>query len=104
HQLPDRVRRTVDVDAHLSISHGRRAWHEADNDVGSTAPRRIRPLCPPHLGDAPSGRRADHPSMENARIAVAELIGTFVLVIAGPGSAVLATGGFFETGSIGVLG
>jgi aquaporin Z len=39
-----------------------------------------------------------------ARIAVAEGIGTFVLMLGGPGSAVLATGGFFGEGSIGVLG
>lgn len=38
------------------------------------------------------------------RVLVAEAIGTFVLVIGGPGTAVLATGGFFETGSVGVLG
>jgi aquaporin Z len=38
------------------------------------------------------------------RILTAEAIGTFVLMLAGPGSAVLATGGFFEGGSIGVLG
>ena len=40
----------------------------------------------------------------DVRILVAELIGTFVLVMGGPGSAVLATGGFFGEGSIGVLG
>jgi aquaporin Z len=38
------------------------------------------------------------------RILIAEAFGTFVLMLAGPGSAVLATGGFFEGGSIGVLG
>jgi aquaporin Z len=38
------------------------------------------------------------------RIAVAEGVGTFVLMLGGPGSAVLATGGFFGEGSIGVLG
>jgi aquaporin Z len=38
------------------------------------------------------------------RVATAELIGTFVLVTGGAGSAVLATGGFFGEGSIGVLG
>ncbi len=38
------------------------------------------------------------------RILVAELIGTFVLVIGGPGTAILATGGFFQTGSVQVLG
>ena len=40
----------------------------------------------------------------NVRVLVAEAIGTFVLVIGGPGTAVLATGGFFQTGSVGVLG
>ncbi len=39
-----------------------------------------------------------------ARIALAEGIGTMILVIGGPGTAVLATGGFFEGGSVGVLG
>ena len=38
------------------------------------------------------------------RLFAAEAIGTFVLVFAGPGSAVLATGGFFGDGSIGVVG
>ena len=38
------------------------------------------------------------------RIGLAEGIGTFVLMLGGPGSAVLATGGFFGDGSIGVLG
>lgn len=38
------------------------------------------------------------------RIFVAELIGTMVLVVGGPGTAVLATGGFFGEGSVGVLG
>jgi aquaporin Z len=41
----------------------------------------------------------------NLRLLAAEFIGTFVLVLAGPGSAVLATGGFAgPTSSIGVLG
>jgi aquaporin Z len=41
----------------------------------------------------------------NVRLLAAEFIGTFVLVIAGPGSAVLATGGFAGPPStIGVLG
>lgn len=39
-----------------------------------------------------------------SRIFAAETIGTFVLVLAGPGSAVLATGGFTDGVSIGVLG
>lgn len=38
------------------------------------------------------------------RIFVAEVIGTAVLVIGGPGTAILATGGFFGEGSVGVLG
>lgn len=38
------------------------------------------------------------------RVLVAEAIGTFVLVLGGPGTAVLATGGFFEAGTVGVLG
>jgi aquaporin Z len=38
------------------------------------------------------------------RIACAEAIGTFILVVGGPGTAVLATGGFFGPGSVGVLG
>ena len=42
--------------------------------------------------------------MPNSRIAVAEAIGTLILVLGGPGSAILATGQFFPDGSIGVLG
>jgi len=38
------------------------------------------------------------------RIALAEGIGTLILVVGGPGTAVLATGGFFLTGSVGILG
>ena len=38
------------------------------------------------------------------RIALAEAIGTLILVVGGPGTAVLATGDFFPTGSVGVLG
>ena len=41
---------------------------------------------------------------ERGRIAFAEAIGTLILVVGGPGTAVLATGGFFSTGSVGVLG
>lgn len=41
---------------------------------------------------------------EKARIAFAEAIGTMILVVGGPGTAVLATGGFFPKGSVGVLG
>ena len=40
---------------------------------------------------------------EQQRIAVAEAIGTMILVVGGPGTAVLATGGFTQ-GSVGVLG
>lgn len=42
--------------------------------------------------------------VRSSRILTAEAIGTFVLMLAGPGSAVLATGAFLEGGSIGVLG
>lgn len=42
--------------------------------------------------------------MPNLRIATAEAIGTLILILGGPGSAILATGGFFPDGSIGVLG
>src|SRR6478752_7803207 len=38
------------------------------------------------------------------RLFVAEAIGTLILVVGGPGTAVLATGGFFPKGSVGVLG
>ena len=38
------------------------------------------------------------------RIFVAEAIGTFVLMLGGPGTAVLATGRFFQDGSVQVLG
>jgi aquaporin Z len=41
---------------------------------------------------------------DRGRIALAEAIGTLILVVGGPGTAVLATGGFFPTGSVGVLG
>jgi aquaporin Z len=41
---------------------------------------------------------------EKARLALAEAIGTLILVVGGPGTAVLATGGFFPKGSVGVLG
>jgi aquaporin Z len=42
--------------------------------------------------------------MRPTRILVAELIGTTVLMLGGPGTAILATGGFFPAGSVGVLG
>jgi aquaporin Z len=41
---------------------------------------------------------------DRGRIALAEAIGTLILVVGGPGTAVLATGGFFPKGSVGVLG
>jgi len=41
---------------------------------------------------------------EQGRLAFAEAIGTLILVVGGPGTAVLATGHFFPTGSVGVLG
>jgi aquaporin Z len=37
-------------------------------------------------------------------LALAEAIGTLILIVGGPGTAVLATGGFFPEGSVGVLG
>lgn len=40
----------------------------------------------------------------DVRILAAEAIGTMVLVLGGPGTAILATGGFFGSGSVGVLG
>lgn len=41
-----------------------------------------------------------------ARIALAEGVGTMILIVGGPGTAILATGGFFDTpgASVGVLG
>jgi len=42
--------------------------------------------------------------MPSLRIAIAEAFGTLILIIGGPGSAILATGSFFPDGSIGVLG
>jgi aquaporin Z len=41
---------------------------------------------------------------KSTRIALAEGIGTMILIVGGPGTAILATGGFFESGSVGVLG
>ena len=43
---------------------------------------------------------------QSARIALAEAVGTMILVVGGPGTAVLATGGFFNKpgASVGVLG
>jgi aquaporin Z len=43
--------------------------------------------------------------MDNrVRIGVAEAVGTMILIAGGPGTAVLATGGFFPKGTVGVLG
>src|SRR6476660_9738968 len=41
---------------------------------------------------------------QSARIALAEGLGTMILIVGGPGTAILATGNFFESGSVGVLG
>ena len=41
---------------------------------------------------------------DNIRIPIAEALGTMVLVIGGPGTAILATGGFNEALSVGILG
>jgi aquaporin Z len=41
---------------------------------------------------------------ERGRIALAEGIGTMILVVGGPGTAILATGTFLPKGSVGVLG
>ena len=40
----------------------------------------------------------------STRIGLAEAVGTMILVIGGPGTAVLATGGFLPKGTVGVLG
>lgn len=41
---------------------------------------------------------------ESMRIGVAEAIGTAILVIVGPGTAIFATGGFSESANVGILG
>ncbi len=41
---------------------------------------------------------------ERLRIGIAEAIGTMILIVGGPGTAVLATGNFFPKGSVGILG
>lgn len=41
---------------------------------------------------------------QRLRIGIAEAIGTMILVVGGPGTAILATGHFFPRGSVGVLG
>jgi aquaporin Z len=38
------------------------------------------------------------------RIGIAEAVGTMILIAGGPGTAILATGGFFPKGTVGVLG
>lgn len=42
--------------------------------------------------------------MSNMRIALAEAIGTLVLIVGGLGTAILSTGHFFPKGSVGILG
>ena len=41
---------------------------------------------------------------ERLRIGIAEAVGTMILVVGGPGTAILATGHFLPGGSVGVLG
>lgn len=41
---------------------------------------------------------------DRLRLLIAEAIGTMILIIGGPGTAILATGHFFPGGSVGVLG
>ena len=41
---------------------------------------------------------------KSTRIALAEGLGTMILVVGGPGTAILSTGNFFESGGVGVLG
>jgi aquaporin Z len=41
---------------------------------------------------------------ERVRIGIAEAIGTMILIVGGPGTAIFATGHFFPKGSVGVLG
>src|SRR6185369_16069647 len=41
---------------------------------------------------------------QRARIALAEAVGTLILVVGGPGTAILATGSFTPSSSVGVLG
>ncbi len=43
--------------------------------------------------------------MDNrVRIGIAEAIGTMILIVGGPGTAILATGTFFPRGTVGILG
>ena len=41
---------------------------------------------------------------ENTRIGIVEALGTMILVIGGPGTAIFATGGFNAGLSVGILG
>ncbi len=41
---------------------------------------------------------------DRVRIGIAEAVGTMILIVGGPGTAILATGGFFPKGSVGILG
>ncbi len=41
---------------------------------------------------------------ERLRIGIAEAVGTMILIVGGPGTAILATGHFFPRGTVGVLG
>jgi aquaporin Z len=50
------------------------------------------------------GRRKAARVSRSARILLAEAVGTLILVVGGPGTAILATGGFFASGSVGTLG
>lgn len=51
-----------------------------------------------------SGVKGDTLVNDNLRIPLAEAIGTAVLVIGGPGTAIFATGGFNERLNVGILG
>ncbi len=56
-----------------------------------------------HQGTMPCLQREEL-VVRQLRILGAELIGTFILMVGGPGTAVLATGGFNEKLNVGVLG
>src|SRR6478609_10307285 len=62
--------------------------------------RRVRTL---DLRVEPNSWRSRHMN-KSTRIALAEGLGTMILIVGGPGTAILATGNFFESGSVGVLG
>src|SRR4029078_11049435 len=49
-------------------------------------------------------RRREQVMTQQHRIALREPVGTLTLVVGGPGTAILATGVFFPSGSVGVLG